>query len=97
MLKNGGVENLSLADISLYKYIIFFGSLDYEHSVNKKLTFLAPFFYSRKGAKKVDINLFGKKFTEKPLDKIQRVVRNLIARSIESLEFFQSPSLPEFR
>ena len=60
------------------------------------------YFYDRllspeKARKRVNMNLFGKKFTEKPLDKIQRVVRNLIARSIESLEFFQSPSLPELR
>lgn len=45
----------------------------------------------------VNMNLFGEKFTSKGLDSTQRVVRNFIARSIESFEFFQSPSLPELR
>lgn len=49
-----------------------------------------------KAPKTVIINLFPEKFTLFSLDKYHLVVRNLIARSIESFEFFQSPSLPEF-
>ena len=63
----------------------------------KSLHFYDRLLSPEKARKSDNMNLFGKKFTEKPLDKIQRVVRNLIARSIESLEFFQSPSLPELR